>query len=478
MKALTKEGSRLILTTLEYYTSGYISPIRPIKVFNAAEAQDAFRYMQKGQHIGRVGISIRDPCQQDNDGELSFETVERTRQTMFDKSASYLLLGGLGGLGRAMAAWMADHNAGELIFLSRSAGTGSRHEAFVTELEGMGCSVKLIGGDITNVEDVDRAIKAASLPLKGVLQMTMVLRDQNFESMTFQEWNEAVAPKIQGTWNVHDATLASGADLDFFVLFSSLSGIVGQPGQANYASANTFLGAMAQYRRGLGLPASVIDIGAVEDIGYLTQNPGLMGKMKSSGFKGVRESELLDAMAVATTPRSREEKVPTSAGIHSWMFVPENAFVLGLGPLSPSSRAVWKRDCRMAAYHNANTASDVAGTGAASSNEILKNLVSSAMADPSVLKTAEAANLLAVEIGKKLFDLLLKPHDELNTSLPLVDLGLDSLVAIELRAWWRQVFRFDITVLEMLGMGSLDALGQHAVEGLLSLGADGPDGRS
>lgn len=71
--------------------------------------------------------------------------------------------------------------------------------------------------------------------------MSMVLRDENFESMTFDDWRTASAPKVQGTWNLHNATLK--ADLDFFLLFRSLSGSVGQPGQANYASANTFLDA-------------------------------------------------------------------------------------------------------------------------------------------------------------------------------------------------------------------------------------------
>jgi hypothetical protein len=149
----------------------------------------------------------------------------------------------------------------------------------------MGCKVKLIRGDVTNKADVLRAVAAATLPLRGILQMTMVLHDQNFESMTFEEWNAAVAPKIQGTWNLHNATVEAG--LDFFVLFSSLSGLIGQPGQANYASANTFLDAFVQYRSSLGLRGSVVDIGAVEEVGFISQTQGLMNKMKSTGFKGL-----------------------------------------------------------------------------------------------------------------------------------------------------------------------------------------------
>lgn len=103
---------------------------------------------------------------------------------------------------------------------------------------------------------------------------------------------------------------------------------------------------------------------------------------------------------------------------------------------------------------------DSEGGGGASA-EVLKALISSAKEEPSLLKSPETAGTLAMEIGKKLCDLLLQPHDDINLNLPLGDLGLNSLVALELRVWWKQVFAFDAKVLEMLGMALLLALGQH-----------------
>ncbi|KAI5868187.1 fatty acid synthase S-acetyltransferase [Durotheca rogersii] len=451
----------VILATIEYYEKGLTTAIRPLKMFPAAETADAFRYMQKGQHIGRVSISLR---ASEADREIRFATAQRPRPVAFSGAASYLLVGGLGGLGRSISTWMADHGARELVYLSRSAGAGAQDAALVAELASMGCAARLVAGDVTRAEDVARAVAAAARPLKGVIQMSMVLRDQNFEAMTLGEWSAAVAPKVRGTWNLHEAT--AGAALDFFVLFSSLSGVVGQPGQANYASANTFLDAFAQFRAARGLAASVVDIGAVEDVGFIAQNPGLIGKMKATGFKAVSEQELLDALAVATAPPPPQQQKAAAAGA----FADPHTFVLGHGSATPlgsaGNRAVWRRDRRMAAYHNLAAGAGGDG-GAAASNETLKTFLAGARADPAVLRGPEAARTLALEIGHKLFDLLLKPQDELNTSWSLVDLGLDSLVALELRAWWKQVFAFDISVLEMLGMGSLDALGQHAVEGLL-----------
>jgi hypothetical protein len=101
--------------------------------------------------------------------------------------------------------------------------------------------------------------------------------------MTYEEWQAANLPKIQGTWNLHEAFASQF--LDFFVLFSSFSGLLGHWGQANYASANTFLDAFAQYRHGKGLPASVLDISIIEDVGWVSQEPAHLDQLKATVLK-------------------------------------------------------------------------------------------------------------------------------------------------------------------------------------------------
>lgn len=447
---------------MEYLQKGYISSIRPVQVFDAASPYNAFRYMQPGQHIGRICLSIRNSPEC---SKLEGTILDQPERLELSSLASYLLVGGLGGLGRSISICMVEHGARHLIYLSRSAGMGPTDELFIHELESMGCEVQIVQGSITNSVDVTRAMKEATHPLKGIIQMSMILCDESFFKMTLDQWNAVSLPKIQGTWNLHNIAIALGIDLDFLVLCSSLSGIIGQSGQASYAAANTFLDAFVQFRANLGLPVSGIDIGAVAHVGYISHNPELMRKMAVMGFKTLSEQQVLDALMMAMTRKTAGQK---ECSRKDSGFVDSNSFVLGLGstiPLnSPANRAIWRQDRRMAVYHNA--ACDNVEDNVASSAS-LKSYIVSAKADVSILKSGEATAFFASEIGKKLFSLLLKPEEDLDTSLSLADLGMDSLVGIELRDWWKQTFSFDVSVLEMLGKGTLEALGQHAADRLM-----------
>jgi aryl carrier-like protein len=451
---------------LEYLQQGYIQPIRPTKIFGAAAIQESFRYMQKGQHIGKIVVALRNT---DTTTKLDMTESNKNRKKTFqlDQEASYLLIGGLGGLGRAISTWMVEHGARHLIYLSRNAGLGLEDQSFFRELESLGCEIQVVKGSVSSPEDVRQAVNEANKPLKGILQMSLVLRDQAFPRMTYDEWNAATSAKVQGTWNLHHATRAAGANLDFFVLFSSISGVIGQPGQANYASANTFLDAFVQYRTNLNLPASAIDIGAVEDVGYVARNEGLLRKMKTANVYGLREQELLDALMLAMIPRTVSQSKSCSAG---YGFMDPNQFVLGLCstiPLSnPANRSIWKNDRRMAVYHNSVNAANAPST--ASSN-VLNSFLATARGDASILKAPESSTILANEIGKKLFDFLLKPEEDLDLTRPLAEIGMDSLIAIEMKSWWKQVFGSDISVLEMLATGTLEALGRHAAASLLKM---------
>lgn len=452
--------NELLRFTMDCFAQGHFKPIRVDRVFSAPAVLEAFRYMQQGKHIGKIVIEIRNAA-----GSLLVKDVDANKKTSagLHAAASYLLIGGLGGLGRSISVWMAQKGARNFTFLSRSAGSGAHDAYFVRELESMGCTVQLVRGDVANLDDVSRAVNGTVAPLKGIVQMSMVLRDQMFDGMSIEDWNAATRPKVQGTWNLHKAT-SNGIELDFFLLFSSLSGIVGQIGQANYASANTFLDAFVQYRTSMNLPCTAIDLGAMEGVGYLSENQELLKKMQGTGWSVVQETELLAALPLAMmSPSARSQRVrrtqDTTAG---------DAFLLGLAPTiplsSPGSSARLKRDVRIAVYHNISAGVGKAGTA----TDGLRAFLATVKKDPTILRAEETLELLAMEIAKKLCSLVLAADTEVDISMNTADLGLDSLVAVEMRAWWKLTFGFDISTLDMLSSGTVEALGRRAVEGLIA----------
>lgn len=162
--------TRLLQQMLGYFQQGHINPIRPIVEFSAPHAEKAFRHMQNGQHIGKIIIKVSGEVDQ------SPSFIKAPRQYTFSNVSTFLLVGGLGGLGKALTTWMVEHGARSFVFLSPSAGTSILDQQFFRELESQGCRTVAIAGSVAKMEDVERAIKAAPTPISGVFQMSMVLR--------------------------------------------------------------------------------------------------------------------------------------------------------------------------------------------------------------------------------------------------------------------------------------------------------------
>jgi aryl carrier-like protein len=215
----------------------------------------------------------------------------------------------------------------------------------------------------------------------------------------------------------------------------------------------------------------------VEGAGYLVEDDELLKKMKETGWRAVQESELLEVLgtvmrrslsAPAQIRAQLQEPVKEDDAPKSSLVNP-NSTLVGIAPViplsSPDSSAKLRKDVRMSVFRNIR--SQVKG---GASSDGLQQFLSAAKANPETLNTPESAVLLAQEIGKKLLGLVLRPvDDEIDVSLSLAQLGLDSMVAVDVRAWWKQMFRLDISTLEMLSMGTLEALGKQAAEGLLAL---------
>ncbi|EPE33257.1 NAD(P)-binding Rossmann-fold containing protein [Glarea lozoyensis ATCC 20868] len=446
-----KQCKPLLEKTAELLREGHIKPINPRKVFEYTEAEEAFRYMQKGIHIGKVLVKMPEPGEHINTRPLMTKIALHEHKT-------FILIGGLGGLGRAISTWMIERGARHFIYLSRSAGS-EKDLPFIQELEAQKCSIQTIAGSVANMADVKRAIAAAKSPIGGILQMSMVLRDQLFAEHDFEDWRTVVDPKVKGTWNLHHAL--EGHDLDFFVLFSSISGIVGTKGQTAYAAANTFLDSFVLYRHGLGLPASAIDIGMMTEIGYVAETKALHGMVGAKALHALRETDLIDALQLSIASNSSVKK-STVPGIRN-----ASSLVIGLRPTKPlddpTDTTPWKHDRRMSLYHDVSSGPT---QSTSSSNDNLRAFLGSVETTPSTLDSAASFEFLARLIGTQLYVFMMHPIEDLDFAQTLSGLGVDSLVTLEVRNWWKRSLGVDVSTLEILGAGTIEGLAKLAGEGL------------
>lgn len=169
----------------QLYSEGKISPVTPLKVFTAQNVEEAFRYFQKGQHIGKIVVSMPNDTT-----TLATATSINRNSVSFNPDAAYLLVGGLGGLGRAVSIWMAERGARHLVYLSRSGDDKSGKLAdFFNELAAFGCGYRVFRGSVANQEDVERVVRDAKKPIRGVMQMAMELKVNiaHLPSSTFRD---------------------------------------------------------------------------------------------------------------------------------------------------------------------------------------------------------------------------------------------------------------------------------------------------
>nr|XP_036575325.1 polyketide synthase [Colletotrichum truncatum]KAF6781878.1 polyketide synthase [Colletotrichum truncatum] len=426
----------LLERTVELYKQGVITPVQPIHSFSCQEVEGAFRHLYTGKHIGKVVVNLSEESQTTLGSTCTIPTPE------FRPDAAYMLVGGMGGLGSSMARWMASHGARDLLFVSRSAGKSESDQRLLAELREMGCEATAVPCDITDESTANEMISTilSSKVISGVVNLAMVLSDAELPALTITQWETATAPKIRGTWNLHRLL---PRNMDFFVLLGSTSGIHGYPGQANYAAANAFLDSFAQYRHGLGLPCSVVDLGGVEDVGYVSRTQGVEDTMRKAGVKLVSETDMLRAVQLAITrsqPRNNELQSGKEIAFNS-------QFVVGLDCTIPiddsATRVVWRQDPRMVFYPNDSNSHAMEEK---EREPGLSNLISRLQQNPQELDAPATVLRLSAEIAKRVFGFLMREVDgsAIDIGLSPSELGVDSLMTIEIRNWWKHTMGVDL----------------------------------
>lgn len=320
--------------------------------------------------------------------------------------ASYLISGGLGGLGGAVAEWLVDHGARSLVLLGRSLPTSSI--ALLDSLQGRGVQVQVLQADISDPQawqDIAPQLQNCLPPVRGIVHAAGIIDDGVIAQLDWPRLHKVLAPKVGGAWHLH--RLSENLDLDFFVLFSSISSLIGSAGQCNYVMANAFLDGLADYRRRQGLPASCINWGPWSEVGMATQ-PQTVARLARIGMQGMDSRSALQAFAAALQPQTSQFGVARI----DWP-----RYLAALSRRQPylllSAVAAQEGEAQVIAPH---AHSDFLGAATLDSRE--------AIADYLLEKVARVLRLDA------------QRQDGLRADfqqLHLNRLGLDSLMAIELR---------------------------------------------
>ena len=201
---------------------------------------------------------------------VRYRSPIREEVLAFRADSTYLITGGLGGLGLLVAHWMVEQGAKYLVLVGRSGKAADNQQ--LEALEQTGTKIRVAQADVAQSEQMAQVladIEQSWPPLRGIIHAAGILDDGVLMNQTWERFSKALAPKVQGAWNLHSLSLS--LSLDFFVLFSSVASLVGSNGQANYTAANMFLDALAFYRQTQGLPGLSINWGTWSEIGIAAQ---------------------------------------------------------------------------------------------------------------------------------------------------------------------------------------------------------------
>ncbi|KAK0748473.1 hypothetical protein B0T21DRAFT_420395 [Apiosordaria backusii] len=373
---------------------------------------------------------------------------------LLSSDKTYFLAGLTGSVGLSLCNWMADNGARYFVLASRNPSVDPLE---FDRLARKGATLQVLSLDLSDRSSVLDAVTKISdmipeMPsVGGVVNGAMILRDRAFENLTLEDLNAVLRPKVQGSANL-EAAFGCSDSLDFFVFLSSASSVVGVPGLANYNAANLFMTGLAQQRRKRGAPASVIDIGVLCDVGYLTKSSNAFEAVELASkhnTKPLSEADLhvMFAEAIFAGGRDFEKEADLVTGLGLW----------DLSDPDQSRRPNWFNLPRMSHFlveGRVSSEKGQMGTDADSSADQDSLMGTIASAPPGT-----ALDVLESALGRKLQHTLQIPLEQkIDPLSPLLSLGLDSLVAIQLRTWISKELGVNIPALKILDSPSIREL--------------------
>jgi len=401
----------------------------PAREFPVSEVGDAFRHMAQARHIGKVVVRLQDAAELPD--LLPAESPVRP-------DASYLVTGGLGGLGLAVARWLAERGARHLVLVGRGAPGGDAVVA-LEALERAGVQVLVAQADVTSGDDLARLlgrIEAELPPLRGVVHAAGVLADGTVLQTDRERFRRALAPKVEGALHLH--ALTAGLPLDFFVLFSSVAALLGTSGQANYAAANAFLDALAQLRQAGGLPGTSIGWGPWSEVGLAAARADRGGRLALQGLESLTPEQ-----GVAAFQRVLMDTTPYVAVMR---FDPAR-----WSEVHPAARSSTFLELLQAAEPEAPA--EASGSG------ILAALAAAGF-------DGERRALMGNHLRERAAEVLRLAPERVVPDRPLKAMGMDSLMTLELRNRLEADLKLTISATAIWNYPTVTLLAAHLAERL------------
>jgi NADPH:quinone reductase-like Zn-dependent oxidoreductase len=422
---VTAERDPATITSLfrdlvDRFGRGELEPL-PARVFPRERLRDAFRYMAQGRHIGKIVVAHR-------------PAVERRRGVdAISSDATYLIAGGLSGLGLLAARWLADRGARHLALVGRRA-PGESAGLMLAELQSRGVSVTIGTLDIADRPALARfldSVRKKAPALRGIVHSAGILDDGVLLKQSWSRFRTVFAPKVVGSLNLHDLTCDD--PLDFFVLFSSFASLAGSAGQANHAAANAFMDALAAARRRRGLPAVSINWGPWSEAGAAVRH-GVIERGAARGLHALSPDEGFATLELIMAAEAEQVGV---ANIDWEAFLGKQAVPAFFEALHRPQAA----------------ATAMVGEDDRESSEFIAQLDAS----PPAMRRGEVLRFVRAQVVR----LLGLSGVDVETDRPLSEMGLDSLLAVEIRNVLGKAFELTLPATVTFDHPSIAALATY-----------------
>jgi acyl transferase domain-containing protein/NADPH:quinone reductase-like Zn-dependent oxidoreductase len=396
-----------------FFSTGQLVAL-PHRVFVGERVDDAFRLMQRSGHVGK--IVIRPPASKAARGQMRGAFPVGTQGT-------HVIIGGTSGFGLATAGWLADRGARHVVLASRSGRVSEGDQAELDKLRRKGVGVSVESVDVADEATLRQLLRGVSEvgAVKGIVHAAMVIDDRLIEGIDADAIETVLRPKITGALNLE--RIAADLDLDYLLLYSSATTMFGNPGQFNYVAANGFMEGLARQMQARGLPAIAVSWGGIEDAGYISRNIATDSNLRKRFSSSLISAQTaLDGLDWAFDQAGRPATAHCALARINWSLARHELAVVRT-PIFGSL--------------GATSGSRQSGESAA----ILEKLRG--------LSVDVAADALVEIVVEEIARVLRLPPKEIDRHRPLSEIGMDSLMMLELRNVVEGVLQVDLPMMSL-----------------------------